>query len=173
MKGTPFYHVMQLKVSSTRGERASSSTPLDGPRLYSSHRTAAAELNTTSRHTGTIPFILSRPLPVSVLWRILLRSFSQLMKFLPGGRTRPLRPSDKRLSTLLRVNQIAVSSNGERARSDIEWRKVLEHKLEGKLKHRRHETNKGFDDFENGFLLQITEDSIEIDGVQSENCTIL
>lgn len=62
---------------------------------------------------------------------------------------RSLRSNDKRLSTLLRVNQIAVSSNVERARTDIEWKKVLE-QVGREIKASKHERNKGFDDFENG-----------------------
>lgn len=62
---------------------------------------------------------------------------------------RSLRSSDKRFSTLLRVNQITVSSNGEGARSDIEWKKVL--KQGGReIEALKHERNKGSDDFENG-----------------------
>ena len=61
---------------------------------------------------------------------------------------RSLWSSDKRLSTLLGVNQIAVSSNGERARSDIEWKKVLE-QVEREIEASKHERNKGLDDFLN------------------------
>lgn len=61
---------------------------------------------------------------------------------------RSLRLSDKRLSTLLEVNQIAVSSNEERVRSDIEWKKVLE-QVGREIEASRHKRNKGFDDFEN------------------------
>lgn len=59
-----------------------------------------------------------------------------------------LRSSDKRLSTLLRVNQIVVSSYRERARSDIEWKKVFE-QVGREIEALKHERYKGFDDFEN------------------------